>query len=302
MAASDEMSAFVRVVDLGSFARAAEDLRVTPSALSKLLSRLEDRLGVRLLTRTTRRLALTSEGALYLERARAVLALIEGAEAEVSASARSPKGQLRVNTGTAVAKRLAEWIIPEFLARYPDVSVELSVADRIVDPISENLDIALRTGPLADSALVVRKLADFARVICAAPSYLERYGTPKIPADLLNHNCLKLSSGQAWLNAWPFAAGEGINRLEVSGNFSSDSIGTLIDMALGGHGIVRLANFVLVKSIREGRLVPLLTETHMSETVPLWALMPPGRNRAPRVHAFVEFIADKLEADPAPRG
>jgi DNA-binding transcriptional LysR family regulator len=296
MASSDEMVAFARIVDNGSFAKAAQDLRVTPSALSKLVSRLEDRLGARLLTRTTRRLALTPEGEIYLARAREVLALIESAEADVSSSRASPRGLLRINTGTAVAKRLVETAIADFLSKYPGVSVELDVADRIVDPVAENVDVALRTGPVAHSALVIRKLADFSRIICAAPSYLEKHGTPGIPADLHRHNCLTLS-GRNSLNAWPFAAGEGINRLQVSGNFSSDSVSMLLEMALQGQGIVRLANFVLARPIREGLLIPLLTDTHMSEPVPLWAVMPPGRHRAPRVQAFIDFIADRLKVE-----
>jgi DNA-binding transcriptional LysR family regulator len=293
MSASDDMLAFTSVVDHGSFAKAAAELRLTPSALSKAISRLEDRLGVRLLTRTTRSLSLTPEGTLYLASARDVLGLIERAEAEVSSSAASPKGRLRINTGTAMAKRIVERVIPDFLARYPEISIELMVADRIVDPIAEHVDIALRTGPLADSGLIARKLADFSRMICAAPSYLARHGTPKVPADLLKHNCLTLA-GLVRLNAWPFATGDGINRLEVPGNFSSDHVGMLLDMALQGHGIVRLANFVLARPVREGHLVELLADTHMSEPVPLWALMPPGRHRAPRVQAFADFLADKL--------
>jgi DNA-binding transcriptional LysR family regulator len=296
MAATNEMSAFARIIDLGSFARAAEDLRVTPSALSKLVSRLEDRLGVRLINRTTRRLALTAEGEIYLARARDVLALVESAEAEVSASRKAPKGHLRINTGTAMANRISEQAIPEFLARYPEISIELTVADRIIDPVAENVDVVLRTGELADSALVARKLTDLHRIICAAPAYLERHGTPKTPAELLVHNCLTLSS-QARFNAWPFSTGDGVNRLHVTGNFSSDNVGILLRMALQGQGIIRLANFVLGRSIREGLLVALLPDVHMSEPVPLWALMPPGRHRAPRVQAFVEFMAERLKAE-----
>jgi DNA-binding transcriptional LysR family regulator len=296
MAASDEMSAFARIVDLGSFARAADDLRVTPSALSKLVSRLEDRLGVRLLNRTTRRLALTAEGDIYLARVRDILSLVESAEAEVTASRKAPKGHLRVNTGTAIANRISEQAIPDFLARYPEISIDLTVADRIIDPVAENVDLVLRTGELADSVLVARKLADLHRIICAAPAYLERHGTPKTPAELLDHNCLTLSS-QARFNAWPFSTGEGVNRLQVTGNFSSDNVSVLLRMALQGQGIIRLANFVVGRPIREGLLVALLNDAHMSEPVPLWALMPTGRHRAPRVQAFVEFMADRLNVE-----
>lgn len=291
-----EMSALLRIVDLGSFARAAEDLAVTPSALSKLISRLEDRLGVSLLTRTTRRLALTGEGELYLARARQIVALVESAEAEVTASRGRPKGHLRIDSGTAVSGRICERIIPEFLATHPEITIELTVADRIIDPIAENVDVALRTGPLSDSTLVARKLADLRRVVCAAPSYLERHGRPQVPADLLAHNCLILSR-HANFHAWPFASAEGINRLQVSGNFSSDNVGLLLQLALRGEGIIRLADFVVGQFIRDGRLIELLADVHMSEALPLWALSPAGRHRLPRVRAFIDFVAQRLTGD-----
>lgn len=290
------MSAFARIVDLGSFARAAEDLQVAPSALSKRVSRLEDRLGVRLLNRTTRRLALTAEGEIYLARARDILALVESAEAEVTASREAPKGHLRINTGAAIASRMADREIPEFLSRYPDISVDLTVSDRIIDPMAESVDIVLRTGELADSALVARKIGGIRRIICASPAYLAKHGTPTTPADLLGHNCLTLSS-PARLNVWPFMDSDGVNRLHVSGNFSSDNVNILLRMAVGGQGVIRLADFLVEHSIREGLLVELLADTHLSEPVPVWALMPPGRHRAPRVRAFVDFMAGRLQAD-----
>lgn len=294
MASLNEMSAFCRIVDLGSFARAADDLRVTPSALSKLMTRLEDRLGVRLLNRTTRRLALTAEGDIYLARAREVLALIDNAEAEVAASRKMPKGHMRINTGAAIAARISERSLPDFLALYPEISIELTVADRIIDPVAENVDLVLRSGQLVDSTLVARKLADYRRVICASRSYLDAHGTPQSPAELLDHNCLTLA-GPGSFNAWPFATGDGVNRLQVSGNFSSDNVSILMRMALQGQGIIRLANFALGQTIRDGSLVELLADTHISEPVPLWALMPPGRHRAPRVRAFLEFMTERLQ-------
>ncbi len=296
MANLNEMSAFCRIVDLGSFASAADDLRVSPSALSKLMTRLEDRLGVRLLNRTTRRLALTAEGDIYLARARDVLALIDSAEAEVAASRNKPKGHMRINTGAAIAARISERSLSDFLALYPEISIELTVADRIIDPVAENVDLVLRSGQLADSTLVARKLADYRRVICASPSYLDAHGTPQSPAELLNHNCLTLA-GPGSFNAWPFATGDGVNRLQVSGNFSSDNVSILMRMALQGQGILRLANFALGQTIRDGSLVELLADTHISEPVPLWALMPPERHRAPRVRAFLEFMTERLQPD-----
>jgi DNA-binding transcriptional LysR family regulator len=296
MSASDDMIAFVRIADTGSFARAAADLHVTPSALSKLVSRLENRLGVRLMTRTTRRLSLTPEGELYLSRSREVLALLERTETEVMSARSVAKGHLRVNTGTGVALRMAQHVLADFLADHPEITIDLTVADNVIDPVAENVDVVLRTGEPSDSSLVARKLADLRRVVCAAPAYFQRHGTPAVPADLLSHNCLCLSSDDRF-NSWPFMTPDGLNRLRVSGNFSSDNVGILLKMALNGHGIIRLADFVVGPALRDGTLVELLPEAHMSEKVPLWAMMPAGRHRAPRVQAFVNFMAKWLEPE-----
>lgn len=293
MSATEEMTAFVRVAELGSFAKAAEELRLSPSALSKLVGRLEKRLGAALMTRTTRRLWLTQEGTLYLQRAREVLDLIERAEQDVAAARARPRGHIRVNTGTAIAKFITGSAVPEFLATYPEITLDLTVTDRVIDPVAEHIDVALRTGPVAESELVVRKLTELKRVICAAPAYLQKYGTPNTPAELVGHNCLTLSS-LPHLNAWPFQLGEGINRQQVSGSFSCDNVGILFDMALGGFGIIRLANFVVDRALRDGDLVELFADLHVSETVPMWAVMPPGRYRARRVQLFVDFMAERL--------
>jgi DNA-binding transcriptional LysR family regulator len=294
MGSSEEMAAFARVADKGSFADAAMDLGLTPSALSKLVTRLEDRLGVRLMTRTTRRLTLTPEGEAFLTRTRDVLALIEAAESEAAVSRRRPKGHLRVNTGTAFAKHHLVRMLPMFLAAYPEITLELGITDRQIDPVAEQVDVAFRAGILHESSLIARKLMDGRRKICASPAYLAAHGTPKLPADLLKHNCM-IIQGFSRLTVWPFQAGDGINRLEVRGDFACDSADVLYDMALAGHGIVRLSDFLVGGALADGRLVELFPDLHAPEPVPLWAVMPPGRHRAPRVQVFVEFVARSLE-------
>lgn len=295
MASSDDMKAFVRIVDLGSFARAADDLRITPSALSKLVSRLEDRLGVRLLTRTTRRLALTPEGTLFLERAREVLELIDLAEADVASARARPKGRLRVNSSTGFARQTLLHAIPEFLRRFPEVSVELSLTDRLIDPVAEQVDVVIRGSVTSGSDLVARQLAEGRRLICAAPSYLARAGTPHAAADLAGHNCIPLM-GQATAATWPLAQAGGVVRFQPQGNFSCDNVGMLFDLAVEGHGIVRLADFVVGNAVRDGRLVEILADINRSDPISLWALMPKGRFRAPRVQAFLEFMEGWLGA------
>ena len=288
-AASAEMNGFVRVVERGSFAAAADDLGVTPSALSKLVTRIEDRLGVRLLTRTTRKLALTAEGDLFLARSRDILAAIEAAEAEVTAASQLPRGHLRISVGTALAKQILGPALPVFLSQYPDITVELHVSDRQIDLVAEQVDIAIRSGALGDSSLVARKVGDATRVICASPHYLKQRGTPRVPADLQQHNCLTLP-GPAWTQ-WPFHTHEGINRLAISGTFTSDNADLLRDMAIAGLGIARLADFMIARAVREGSLVPLLQESHLPEAFPIHALTVPGRHRAPRIKAFIDFVA-----------
>ena len=291
--ASAEMNAFVRVIERGSFAAAAGDLGITPSALSKLVTRIEDRLGVRLLTRTTRRLALTSEGEVFVARSHEILAAIEAAEAEVTAASRLPRGHLRISVGTALAKQILGPALPVFLARYPDITVELDVSDRQIDLVAEQVDVAIRSGVLGDSALVARKIGDATRVICASPRYLGQYGSPRVPADLLQHNCLTLP-GPAW-SRWPFHTHEGINRLAVAGNFTSDNADLLLDMAIAGLGIARLADFMVARALQQGTLVRLLQDSQMPEAFPIHALTVPGRHRAPRIKAFIDFVAAQFD-------
>jgi len=290
--ASDEMTAFVRVIERGSFAAAAADLGITPSALSKLVSRIEDRLGVSLLTRTTRRLALTAEGELFAARSREILASIEAAEAEVTAASRAPRGHLRIAVGTVFAKQILGPALPVFLGRYPDITVQLFVSDRQIDLVAEQVDVAIRSGPLGDSTLVARKIGDARRVICASPLYLEKTGSPRVPADLLQHNCLTLTG----FTQWPFHTSEGINRLAVSGTFTSDNADLLLDIAVAGLGIARLADFVIARALQDGMLVPLLLDTHLSEPFPIHVVTVPGRHRAPRVKAFTEFMVSQLDS------
>ena len=295
-AASAEMNAFVRVIERGSFAAAAEDLGITPSALSKLVTRIEDRLGVSLLTRTTRRLALTAEGEVFVARSRDILASIEAAEAEVTAASRLPRGHLRVSVGTAIAKLILCPSLPVFLSRYPDITVELHVSDHQVDLVAEQVDVAIRSGTLGNSSLLARKITEAKRLICASPHYLEKHGTPRVPADLLRHNCLTLP-GLVW-SQWPFHTHEGIDRLAVSGSFTSDNADLLLDMAVAGLGIARLADFMVARAVRQGTLVLLQLDSQMPKSFPIHALTVPGRHRAPRIKAFVDFVAAQFDHAP----
>jgi DNA-binding transcriptional LysR family regulator len=298
-----EMRAFVRSVELGGFSAASRDLDLTPSALSKLVTRMEDRLGVRLMNRTTRKLALTAEGEAYFSSAKRILTDIEEAEAEVTRFSAQPKGLLRINVGVAFAMHQLAPALPRFLERYPDIELEITVTDRVVDLIEEGADVAIRTGNLRDSSLIAKKICDLHRVICASPAYLKKHGVPKSPEDLSKHNCVSIS-GAPQLRRWPFDTvnaengQHGIRSIDVTGNVSANNAETLLQLAATGVGIIRLSDVIVAESIRAGWLVPLLTEAHHVEPLPLSAVYPHGKHKSPRVAAFVSFLVETFSGAP----
>jgi DNA-binding transcriptional LysR family regulator len=297
MAAPAEMTAFVRAVALGGFSAAARELALTPSAVSKLVTRLEGRLGVRLLNRTTRALALTAEGAGYFERARRIVADIEDAEAEVAAFRRRPKGLLRINAVEVFGRRQLVPALPRFLERYPEIQVDLELTERRVDLVKEGVDIALRLGELEDSSLVARKICDVERTICAAPAYLARHGTPRRPEELLRHNCISVS-GFPELRRWPFETRQGRKVIEVSGNVTVNGGEALVELAVLGVGIIRLIDFVIAPEVAAGRLQPILDEFHSKEPIALHAVYAHGRHRSPKVAAMIEFLIESFAHAP----
>ena len=296
-----EMRAFVRSVELGGFSAAARDLDLTPSALSKLVTRLEDRLGVRLMNRTTRKLALTAEGEAYFASAKRILIEIEDAETEVTRFAKCPKGLLRINAGVAFGLHQLAPALPRFLERYPEIEVEIVITDRVIDLMEEGADIAIRSGVLRDSSLTARKICDLQRVICASPGYLKKYGIPRSPQDLLHHNCLSISAAPQ-LRRWPFTTKNGIETVEVKGNVSANNAETLLQLAATGVGIIRLADVIVSDGIRAGWLTPILTEVHQREPLPLSAVYLPGKHKSPRVAAFVNFLVESFSDAPWRRG
>lgn len=297
MTIPSEMTAFVRAVELGGFSTAARDMGLSPSAISKLVTRLEDRLGVRLLNRTTRKLALTPEGEAYFHRSQRILSDIHEAENEVAQFRTQPKGLLRINVGTAFGMHQLTPALPEFLAAHPELQIELTVTDRVVDLIEEGADLGLRLGTLPDSSLVARKICDVERVVCASPAYLEKNGTPKRPDDLLRHNCLAISYSPS-LRRWPFASGDGVRHVEVAGNVSANTAESLLQLALLGVGIIRLSDAIVGEAIRDGRLAALLQDVHHAEPVPLHAVYPQGRHRSPRVAAMIDFLVERFGSAP----
>lgn len=294
MSVPHEMNTFIQVVERGSFAAAANELTLTPSAVSKIITRLEDRLGVQLLIRTTRSLTLTSEGETYLMRCREILEAIEDAESEVSQAAIQLKGLIRISTFTAFGRYKMPQLLTEFLKRYPEVEIELNVTDRRVEKLEEKVDIAFRSGDQPDSSLIARKVVDMRRIICASPDYLERYGVPRKPDDLRHHNCILMQTAPH-LHKWPFKDSNRVYYVKTNGDFKTDNADVMRDFAITGHGIIRMVDLQLEDALRDGLVVPILTKHHVDEPIKIWSLTPPGRQRVPRVRTLINFIIDNLE-------
>lgn len=297
MSRAEEMAAFALAVETGGFSAAARKLGVTPSALSKLVTRLEDRLGSRLLHRTTRRLQLTVEGETFYHRIHPILAALDDAEAEVTAASSSPRGLLRLRCGSAFAMHQLTQAIPRFLLRHPDVRLDLSINDEVTALSEENVDLAIQIGTPEERSAVVRHLCNVERVICAAPAYLDRHGTPRTPDDLYQHNCLWITSLPA-LRRWPFDTVDGIRVVHIDGNVVANNAEMVLQLALAGVGITRLADVVVGDAIRRGALVPILADWHHVEPVPLFAAYPSSRHLSPKVRAMVDFLVEEFSRAP----
>jgi DNA-binding transcriptional LysR family regulator len=278
---SNEMGIFQRVIERGSFAAAAEDMGLSPSAVSKLITRLKLRLGVRLINRTMRRLALTPEGEIYLERSRDILRAIYSAEAEIASARLSPRGHLRVHAFPTFAVDHLSLVLPDFLARYPRITFEFLVTNRAVDLIADNVDVALRVGELTDSILVASKIVDLTQVVCASPKYLAAHGRPVKPSDLARHACLTLSHFPG-ATRWPFRVNGQLVQVDVKGPVAADSAHMLLRLAIKGAGIIRFGDNVVTPAIQEGLLEPLLQDLQEPEKFPLWAACHPGGSGRPR--------------------
>ncbi len=294
MQSTDVLTVFVNTVDLGSFAAAGLAGGITASAAARIVTRLEAQLGVRLLARTTRRLVLTQEGEAYLPHARAALAALAAGAAEVAARQGRVQGLIRVNTGTAFARYRLARLLPGFHARYPGVELDLTVTDRRIDPEAGQIDVTVRVGPLADSALVLKPLGTVRRVMAASPVYLARRGTPRVPLDLLQHNCLLLK-GFERLAQWPMVQDGRRLPVPVSGSVRADNADLLLDLAVAGMGIVWLGDFLGEQALAAGQLVPVLAGQYDDDPQPLSALILPGRQHVARVRAFVDFLAETLK-------
>lgn len=281
-----DVQIFARIAELGTFAAVASENGLTPSGISRIVSRLESRIGTPLLHRTTRKLTLTPEGDIFLSYARRLMALAEVAEADLSHTLGKARGHLRVNCGTAFARR-------KLTPPYPEISIDVSVCDHRIDPVEKQIDVTIRVGFLEDSDLIAVRLGTVRRIIAASPRYLATRGTPQTIDDLLLHDCLLLTgfAGQAM---WPMVSSGRVVDVAVKGKVTSDSADTLLHMAIEGVGIIRLGDFLGAEALASGQLIELFAGRHNDDPKPLTALILPKRQNIPRILAFVNFLKQEL--------
>ncbi|UQA57747.1 LysR family transcriptional regulator [Polyangium aurulentum] len=286
------LAVFVRVAEARSFTAAARALGTTTSAVSKRIAGLEDRLGVRLIHRTTRRLSLSEAGVALFERAERVLADLESLEVSISDLRATPRGLLRVSGPLGFGESRLVPLLPAFFAQYPEVRVELELTDRFVDLVAERYDVAVRIGRLGDSTLVARKLGPSRLVVCAAPDYLARRGTPRTPEDLAGHDCLA-STLVARMREWHFAGPDGEVTASVTGSFRTNHGGAMRAAVLAGVGLAVLPTFFIEDELASGAVVTVLDEYRLP-AIDIFAVHPPGPHVPPKVRAFVEFLSSQL--------
>ena len=292
-----DIAIFVKVVELSSFTGAAEALEMSQPVVSKAVTRLEEKLGARLLNRTTRRLSLTEAGSELYRRTVRALGEIENAELEVARFQTEPRGTLRVSAPMSFSILQLGAKLQGFLERYPGVSIELNLDDRRVDLVEEGFDVAIRIGTLRDSSLVARKIVPCRQVMCASPDYLKKHGTPEQPEDLLEHNCI-LYSFLTNAREWRLVDEQGETHVvPLKGSLQTNN--GLVNRAacLSGAGIVLLPTFYVGEQLRSGELVPVLCKFRPIDLA-VYAVYPERRNLTPKVRAFVDFLAETFGPEP----
>ncbi|WMJ69213.1 LysR family transcriptional regulator [Stenotrophomonas sp. 24(2023)] len=289
----DEMRAFVAVVDAGSFVAGGRLLGLTRSAAGKAITRLETHLGVRLLNRTTRTLGLTDDGQVFYQHCTQIFSSLEDAEGSVGQNSGVPRGTLRISLPDALGRSQVLPLLADYRQRWPQVQIEASFSDRVVDLIEEGFDLAVRIGQhAADTSLVSRTVAHHRAVVCAAPAYLQAHGTPKRVDDLLDHECLVFSS-RLKRQPWRLQEGKGDwRKVSPHGRLRLDSAEAIRDAALLGLGVACLPAFLVAAHLHDGRLVQVLAG-HGTEQVPVQAVYPSRRHLSPKVRCFIDLMVER---------
>lgn len=289
-----EIDIFILVARMGSLSAAARELNVSPAAVGYRLDKLETHLGTRLFHRTTRRLTLTQDGADYLLKVEHLFNEIK--EVSVAASRRNeiPQGMLKVTMPASFGLQHITPIMPKFLKRYPDVQLNLALNDEIIDVVGQAFDVAIRICELKDSELIARRLTADRRVVCASPAYLERYGEPTCPNDLLAHNCLVLTQQPYWT----FNGPKGFERIRVRGNYICNNGEAIRDATYAGLGISLKATWDVAGAIKQGRLRTVLNDYPISSNTAIWAVYPSRRHTPAKVNTFINFLKEHFDSQP----
>jgi LysR family transcriptional regulator for bpeEF and oprC len=292
------MEVFVQVVDAGGFTRASEALQLPKATVSTLVASLESALSVKLLHRTTRHVSVTADGAAYYERCLRILSDVKDAEESLSRTRLSPSGRLRVDAPTGLANEVLVPALPSFFEQYPDIQLELGCSDRPVDLVEEGVDCAVRGGQLGDSSLIARRVGVLNFVTCAAPSYLERFGTPTHPRDLERHRCVNyFSSKTGKIFSWDFTRdGERIEMM-LPGVIALNDSNAYLQAGLAGLGIIMMTDVQLSSHGTSGRLVRVL-EDWITDPLPIHVVYPQNRHLSAKVRVFVEWVADLMASHP----
>lgn len=297
MSRLSELEIFVQVVEVESFSRAAEELNLSKSQVSKQISRLEDRLGARLLHRTTRRMSLTDVGRVFYQRCVQILADLEEAELSIGKLQSEPRGTLRISVPMSFGVMYLAPALSDFMAAYPDLQVDLNFNDRQIDIVDEGYDMAIRIGALADSSLIARKLAPIRLFLCGSPDYLDQHGWPQHPRDLKSHNCLRyryFSTG----SMWSFYSGQGKESVKVEGSLQTNNGDALREAALRDLGLCILPDFLVSEDFRTNRLFQVLDDWTVGEAFYIWALYPHNRHLSVKVRLFVDFLISRFTPTP----
>ena len=294
--ALSDLKLFCLVLNRGSLAAAAAELGASPSFVSKRVRTLETSLGTRLLHRTTRRIAATDDGEAVQRWAQRILTDVDDMGLELSASGGTPRGPLRVSTSSGFGRHHVAPALSDFALRYPEVDIRLEVLDRQVDPAAEGLDVDIRVGGLREPHLYAQRLADNRRVLCAAPAYLDRHGTPASLAELAGHRCLVIRERDQTLGVWRLEGPDGVETVKVRGSLSANDGQIIHRWALLGHGIMLRSRWDVSAALAAGQLVQVLAG--YSQEADVWTVYPARLSRTPKVRIFVRFLADRLAIDP----
>lgn len=292
----DNVRVFVRVVELGTLSSAGRDQRVTPAVASNRIKELERHLGVRLFNRTTRKLSPTEHGRVFYQGAVKIIEAVNEAESAIADLSHNPKGSLRITAPLGIGRRLIASGIPEFHDKYPDIEVRLRLSDHNVDILSEGVDVAFKLGVLEDSNLRMRGILNCQRVVCAAPAYLEKRGTPATPDALIDdkHDCLLLRYPGSKEYYWNLQMPDGIRKFEIGGPYDSDDGDVLTQWALEGRGIINKPLFEVKSYLNEGTLVEILKDTPPA-SIQLAAIYPHKRFQDPKVRLMIDFMAERCQ-------